>query len=634
MEIETRIFTVFVLLVLFIYLLVFYYTGIPGAVVFSIALSVIVAHITQYIFLWGKQNGQLFAWRTFFLPMLLSLVGMLYLGFGFYHLALYARTGVLNQLYFYTWLALTIIVPAVYFGPSILRKHLTAIEMAKHYLNILVSVSHRNELPILIKEIRFVCTANKRQTSLPLINKYADEHHPILPLFESREKQIREPANYPVSLRTNIPVKSDRLFVSWYSFAENCSYTAELPIAVDLIPYRLIRLNELYQDLPAFAPSRKQADRIHLQIRPEGCVCLFDNKSLLQTGTGTPHLATSTQVSHDTEILLKKYNLDGQESKFIAAIQQLHDSGRFRRLSVLYNISPRWSMTIHGVDESACFDVRSVTFGEERYSLDELASSVSRPLPRFVEFLYPEDDHVATWLKIFIDTNALLQAIYPAEDYHTVLDINLSISILNYNPDSVKLQITRHGNTYDFSEFIVEIIPHRVEGAIASATLHKKQRETFQLLNSAWDDARSQNYTSAVNRLNTLLSTAPDETQIYFLQAYLALKMNGVDSYLSHYESFIQNAASDNRILARIYNLTGCALDEKHQYEQALAYFIKAYEIDPKVNIYLSNIAELYYKLDNPDKAKAYAKMAVEQGSDTDIVSKILKNHGIKPTAN
>ena len=64
------------------------------------------------------------------------------------------------------------------------------------------------------------------------------------------------------------------------------------------------------------------------------------------------------------------------------------------------------------------------------------------------------------------------------------------------------------------------------------------------------------------------------------------------------------------------------------RYEEALEYFEKAVEINPKEPIYVCNLGEIFYKLHDPKKALQQARKAKIMGYDSEMLNEIIQNKG------
>lgn len=74
-----------------------------------------------------------------------------------------------------------------------------------------------------------------------------------------------------------------------------------------------------------------------------------------------------------------------------------------------------------------------------------------------------------------------------------------------------------------------------------------------------------------------------------------------------------------------VFTITnGCLLDEEKRYGEALTYFEKASAAYPDEIMYKANIAEIYYKLNDPAQALRYADECISKGYTSDMISKIM----------
>lgn len=156
-----------------------------------------------------------------------------------------------------------------------------------------------------------------------------------------------------------------------------------------------------------------------------------------------------------------------------------------------------------------------------------------------------------------------------------------------------------------------------------------KDKNKYTLLQAAWNDLKNQDWDLAEQKADAVLIMDPAMAQVYFLKARLLWLREGISAYLAKQDYFIDKSAHDITALARLYNLTGCALDVEKRYEEALCYFKKAALSTPTDPIYIANVAEIYYKLGKPDEAVKHAKIARENGNEGEILNEIIENKGV-----
>lgn len=160
-----------------------------------------------------------------------------------------------------------------------------------------------------------------------------------------------------------------------------------------------------------------------------------------------------------------------------------------------------------------------------------------------------------------------------------------------------------------------------------------RQKGLLSLLQSAWNDVKEKNYLQANQKCDAVLSMDSSMGQAYFLKARLIWLEKGVQAYLVQAEDFYQKATGDRAGLARLYNLTGCAYDELKEPARAIPYFERAASEVPNEAMYIANIAECHYKIDNAEKALQYAIHARDKGANSALIQEILQNQGIRSAA-
>ena len=176
---------------------------------------------------------------------------------------------------------------------------------------------------------------------------------------------------------------------------------------------------------------------------------------------------------------------------------------------------------------------------------------------------------------------------------------------------------------------VLAIQKHQDKFAKKTNIAELKNKSKFALLQSAWNDVKNNELDLAEEKAKAVLALDPDFAQVYFLQARTLWLREGIEVYLSQQDVFIQKASHDIVTLARLYNLTGCALDVGKNYEEALSYFQKAALSVPGDPIYTANVAELCYKLRKPKEAMKHARAAIAAGNHSDTLNEIINNKGV-----
>ncbi|WP_109851810.1 hypothetical protein [Aquimarina sp. AU58] len=180
------------------------------------------------------------------------------------------------------------------------------------------------------------------------------------------------------------------------------------------------------------------------------------------------------------------------------------------------------------------------------------------------------------------------------------------------------------------AETIVEAITSNKDKFSEEIDLYNiKEKSKFALLQAAWNDLKNKDLELAKQKGDAILKIDPEFGQVYFLKARLLWLKEGIPTYLEKQEEYIKKASHDAATLARLYNLTGCALDVEKRYEEALPYFKNAALTATNEPMYLANIAEIYYKLKNPKEALNYVQKAKQNGHSSEMMDEISTNKGI-----
>ena len=195
--------------------------------------------------------------------------------------------------------------------------------------------------------------------------------------------------------------------------------------------------------------------------------------------------------------------------------------------------------------------------------------------------------------------------------------------------------ILTHSKMAGLAEILIKAIyEHKGKFSEEMDLYSIKEKCKFTLLQAAWNDMKDKNLELAAQKAEVLLQLDPGFGQVYFLKARLLWLTEGVQAYLEREAEFVKLSSHEPVTLARLYNLKGCALDVLQRYEEALPCFKKAALEEPGDPMYVANIAEIYYKLNNAKEALNHAKKAKANGSTAEILKEILGNKGVRPPMN
>lgn len=140
-----------------------------------------------------------------------------------------------------------------------------------------------------------------------------------------------------------------------------------------------------------------------------------------------------------------------------------------------------------------------------------------------------------------------------------------------------------------------------------------------------WTLLKARRFAEARRVADAALRDGPDDGQVMFFEARLAwLETDDPEQAKLRVPKALEKAR-DAEGRGRLYNLYGAALDAQGQYLESVSWFEKALTADPtQTGMFLSNIAEAYWKAKAPSEARNYAEKARRAGATTDIVKTIL----------
>lgn len=154
--------------------------------------------------------------------------------------------------------------------------------------------------------------------------------------------------------------------------------------------------------------------------------------------------------------------------------------------------------------------------------------------------------------------------------------------------------------------------------------------QKFLLEKEAWDLIHSKQYDLAQEKCNAIKAIDPDYGFAYFLEARILWYEEGFEACLAKKDYFIAKTQHEPAALARIYNNYGCLLYLQLRYEESLVYFEKAILSNPKDGMYACNLAELYCKLNNPQKSLEEAEKYKNLGYESSTLNAILESKGMR----
>lgn len=603
------------------------YFGVKGAIIYCLAISFIVTSFSRLFFMWGRSSLSL---AQKWLPPIISMAATSFISLGVYHLVQFSQTGELNTVVFYPWLAITLGGPALYFLPPYLKRYLALRHLASNCIEAGVSIRHDIDLPIYIKELRFVNSVNGRELTIPVSEYKDDSRDDDDKEYTSLAQKIDHAMKVRYFPKMYLPAGADKFYLSWYSFIEDKYYQGEFPFSFDGFPLRTRKYDQSGHQLLSSRLQRQDAGVVSISIHYHGNVRLYRYSDMLLCYVGAKtniigdneknrYLQCFRPYGRFSTSLLR--DLPAQDKEF--ALNRLAQRGALQKRAL------SWGMRFEGLDEKSVFNIDDVSYFHYRAKPKNLSVPTKRPLPEKIEVMYQSHDGLLHWLYIYLDVASLHRSIELLTAGDEKMLIEFVVTAEDNRQNSIQFIINANGQSVAFDGWETTVNEENKRKSKKLAKIAKQEKLLYELLNSAWSDVRNKDYQAAEKKCHAIMEKDPELRQAYFLQAYLLLCKEGAAAYLAKFDYFVEKAAGDKPTLSRLYNSAGCALDDEQRYEEALPYFYKASQTEPDEGMYLANIAELHYKLGQAKEAMKYVHKAQEKNYQSDMVNEIIKNNGI-----
>ncbi len=537
------------------------------------------------------------------LPTFFIILGLEFIiNVGVYIVVTYQKTGVFYGWFFYGWLFVVLGIPILYF----LTRHLAYLHLLgfqnRCFKSLYLSVAYDAELQVYIEKIAFLNT-KKKLAGQPYI-----DGHVVLPYPEQLKAMSLEDRNRYLygrifSETIYIPIDTDRLVLSWYSLTENIYYQDEIEF-----PY-----SKLFYEENNHTPNTR-IKPITLSIREEGRIGLYSREGTIiepVTFKGVP-----ADESKKRKVLgFTTYEwLQKKSDNNHVLLEQV------KRRSRLSGFVCNWQLTGHGLERHDT-EVDLVQTYEDFGRTIVPDTFVKRPLPIQIELSYDR----YSWAIFYIDPEQLYELLQATG--HTGSDISIEVN-LDIEQGEASLSIKSGDVLLPFTAFEKKIAPHSLEVVQGKFQKEKKEKKKHELPVRIYELLQQQAYSEAQTLCTSGLEQYPDFLLLYFYEARILWYTQGYEASYAKESYFIAKTHEDAFALGRIYNHYGCLLDEQNRYREALSYFEKAAATHPKEVIYQSNIAEMYYRMQDTKQALHYADECTRRGHTSDIISEILALRG------
>ncbi|PKB17154.1 hypothetical protein [Flavobacterium sp. 5] len=598
----------------------FYFFGMGIALFFNVIISWCSYF---YVYYYGKSSiGITF---DFLKGVFLILALLIFVDYGVYTLVVYQKTGVFNSLYFKLWTSILFGIPTLYYVFQYSSYYFSEWRMATNYLKVSLKIHHDRELLTHIDTIQFVSISKRTMSNIKLEKAPCFYSERELGKMEDNSTRNYYLEKSVFSDTIHLPFGTDHLFMSWYSIVEDKYYDIELPFPF----YKMILEREKYPTNVSGILRGKKTKRLNLQIHANGGIKLFNSDTVLINHLDSIPTSITEEVRNE-KIKRHRYSHEyySEPKAFSSLIEKIKASGGIEERFLIQNKLVPWSMTISGLEGKNYLEISDVSFNEYETEKETLELSMLRFLPKKIEIVY-RGDYLYRWLILRINTQKLYQYIQKLTEENEENPILFDLAFQN-SPKitDLKFTITANEKSIVFPGWEIQIDKVRKE-SMDDHLLDKNEDQTKRtLLKEAWAFVGNKQYDLAQEKCDAILAIDPRYGYAYFLESRLVWYKQGFEACYAKRDYFIAKTKHEPSALAHIYNNYGCLLDQELRYEESILYFEKAIESYPKEGLYVCNLAEIYCKLRDAEKALELGKKAEKLGYESETLNAILVSEG------
>ena len=543
------------------------------------------------------------------LPSFLLVCGlMVVINSGVYIIVTFQQKGIFYKLYFYIWLFVMFALPALYYLTVQLKYQFELYCQAYYFTPLSFHIRHDCELLSGKIQVAFLQTNRKRITSIS-VPANQDEKQAGRLMSKSVAERNQHLFAPVYNEMIQIPDKTNRIRLSWYSVVEDAYYEDEIDFPFD----KLVFVKNQYPlDVPAFRRGKK-TDRVTLYIKQGGEIQLFNkHENLLDRMFIKP-----VEVSVEK----KKEWTEGFGKKLPARIHAIKESHAIEKRAQLLDYIFDWQVAGTGLDGHHV-EVKDVKNSYTSGGPITLNAFDKRRLPIFFDVDYRKK----SWLYIHIDAEKLYNLILQHRGKEPAITFELH---LNPEKGAANLIVKNGDQVLPFTAWENKLDEYRLKEVQDKFLEKKEQTIKNDFLKDIYECIVRKDYAVAEKLCKSALEKYPYFPMIYFYEARLLWYNNGFEASYTRQEYFLEKTKTDPYALAQIHNHYGCLYDEQKRYPEALVCFEKAYAIYPEMLYYLANIAEVHYKLKQDKEALHYAQECVKKECTSDMISEIIANKGV-----
>ena len=373
--------------------------------------------------------------------------------FGLYYLVEFYKTGVLNKLVFFTWLALVIVPPSLYYAIKAEKEHRHKKDLFENYVDLSLTIFHFNDFPVYIEAVKFTNTKNGREVNVKLPKTSTYYLPEELQKLELRDKlTCQEPKEFSDNI--DIPLGSDQFFISYYSFLEERYYSDTFQFDFDK-----------YTETNKYT-GKKWAKSLEVFLLPDAKVDVIVKTD---TDLKLPYFdvkfePVDQKKKEELKSRLNIANLSDSSAK-TDILEQIKASGRLEKMLEMYHKQFTWHLSIQSPGEVKAVHVRDIFYFDYESSYRWASTSSKKHLPSEISFYLRNSNHESfAQVYFFIDPIKLSETISTLTAGNDTTSIELSISVADLKKENIALQISSGNSTLSFRDFALNVVNYESVG--------------------------------------------------------------------------------------------------------------------------------------------------------------------------
>lgn len=274
---------------------VMYFLGFVATVIFNTVVAFIAVRfhggLKKFITILNvDREKDSFKWGCYqILSFLLIFTCLFIADFGFYLLVLYQKKNDFSIFLFCSWLLVLFGLPLVYYifksGQYYYRKK----QQDVGFMNIILTINHDLDLFLAVENIQFVNAVNRNSSDIKIKNnvRYYTQKEFISTKTKNRQYYASKEGFREL---VQIPLGTDTVLLSWFSYVENSYYSIEVPF-----PFPELMTETEKFPTEKFKVFRKETKTLYLHFYLNGSVKFFYKDAILIDCPGNGEILISEE---------------------------------------------------------------------------------------------------------------------------------------------------------------------------------------------------------------------------------------------------------------------------------------------------------------------------------------------------